>query len=102
MVSSKHDPQTNPGSSTIVILSGTIDQSTVQWLCYGYESYIVGKVLTRAIFRCIKNFGDVSSFCVIVFFLFLARVGGVTVLVRQPLERSFYSGNFGIRHKLLT
>ena len=34
------------------------------WLCYGYESYIVGTVLTRAIFRCIKNFGDVSSFCV--------------------------------------
>ena len=26
------------------------------WLCYGYESYIVGKVLTRAIFRCIKYF----------------------------------------------
>ena len=72
------------------------------WLCYGYESYIVGKVLTRAIFRCIKIFGDVSSFCVIVFFLFLARVGGVTVLVRLPLERSRYSGNFGIRHKLLT
>ena len=72
------------------------------WLCYGYESYIVGKVLTRAIFRCIKNFGDVSSFCVIVFFLFLARVGGVTVLVRLPLERSFYSGNFDIQHKLLT
>ena len=32
------------------------------WLCYGYESYIVGKVLTRAIFRCIKNFADVSGF----------------------------------------
>ena len=48
---------------------------------YGSESYIVGKVLTRAIFRCIKNFGDLRSFCVIVFFLFLARVGGVTVLV---------------------
>ena len=40
------------------------------WLCYGYESYIVGKVLTRAIFRCIKHFGDVSSFCVIVFFFY--------------------------------
>ena len=69
---------------------------------YGYESYIVGKVLTRAIFRCIKNFADVSSFCVIVFFLFLARVGGVTVLVRLLFERSRYSGNFGIRRKLLT
>ena len=79
---------------------------TFEWeelcLCYGYESYIVGKVLTRAIFRCIKNFGDVSSFCVIVFFLFLARVGGVTVLVRLLFERSRYSGNFDIRHKLLT
>ena len=88
-------------SSFLLVLAG-IDQSTAQWLCYGYESYIVGKVLTRAIFRCIKNFADVSSFCVIVFFLFLARVGGVTVLVRLLLERSRYSGNFGIRHKLLT
>ena len=72
------------------------------WLCYGYESYIVEKVLTRAIFRCIKNFADVSGFCVIVCFLFLARVGGVTVLVRLPLDRWRYSGNFDIRHKLLT
>ena len=48
---------------------------------YGYESYIVGKVLNRAIFRCIKNFGDVSGFSVIVFFLFLARLGRVRVLV---------------------
>ena len=72
------------------------------WLCYGYESYIVGKVLTRAIFGCIKNFGDLSSFCVIVFFLFLARVGGVTDPVRLLFERSRYSGNFDIQRKLLT
>ena len=69
---------------------------------YDYDLYIVGKVLTRAIFRCIKNFGDVSGFCVIVFFLFLARVGGVTVLVRLPLDRWRYSGNFGIPHFALT
>ena len=49
-----------------------------------------------------KKFGDLSGFCVIVFFLFLARVGRVTVLVRLPLERSRYSGNFGIRHFALT
>ena len=36
------------------------------------------------------------------FFLFLARVGRVTVLVQILFERSFYSGNFDIRHKLLT
>ena len=42
---------------------------------YGYESYIVGKVLTRAIFRCIKNFADVSSFCVIVFFSIFSPSG---------------------------
>ena len=52
-----------------------VDQSTAQWLCYGYESYIVGKVLTRAIFRCIKNFGDVGSFCVIVFFSIFSPSG---------------------------
>ena len=66
------------------------------------ESYIVGKVLTRAIFRCIKTFGDVSSFLVMRFFLFLARVGGVTVLVQLPLDRWRYSKNFDIQHKLLT
>ena len=66
------------------------------------ESYIVGKVLTRAIFRCMKNFADVSGFLVMRFFLFLAQVGGVTVLVRLLFERSCYSGNFDIQHKLLT
>ena len=39
------------------------------------ESYIVGKVLTRVIFRCIKNFGDVSSFWVIVFFSIFSPSG---------------------------
>ena len=52
---------------------------TFEWeelcLCYGYESYIVGKVLTRAIFRCIKNFGDVSGFCVIAFFSIFSPSG---------------------------
>ena len=69
---------------------------------YGYESYIVGKVLTRAIFRCMKNFADVSGFLVMRFFLLIARVGGVMVLVRLLFERSRYSGNFDIRRKLLT
>ena len=45
------------------------------WLCYGYESYIVGKVLTRAIFRCMKMFGDVSGCCVIVFFSIFSSSG---------------------------
>ena len=58
--------------------------------------------MTRAIFRCMKNFGDVSGFCVIVFFSILARVGGVTDPVHLLLDRSRYSGNFGIRHFALT
>ena len=53
-------------------------------------------------FLSIKIFGDVSSFLVMRFFLFLARVGGVTVLVRLPLDRWRYSGNSDIQHKLLT
>ena len=54
--------------------------------------------MTRATFWCIAHFADVSGFCVIVFFLFLARVGKVTDPIQLPLERCRFSGNFGIRH----
>ena len=49
-----------------------------------------------------KNFADVSGFCVMVFFLFLARVGRVRVLVRVPLDRCRFSGNFGKLYVSLT